>query len=100
MTEQEYDEQIAPVLLELAQKVGTMGGSMVARVEWAPNEGETTRGGDWQSSVSMKLAYLGAMCNGNLDKLVFSAQKYADTSQTIVGHLLKPITPESQRKES
>lgn len=97
MTEQEYDEQIAPVLLDLATKVGNLGGSMVARVEWAPNEGGTTRGGDWKSSVSMKLAYLGAMCNGNLDKLVFSAEKYADTSQTIIGYLMKPITPEPNK---
>src|SRR5690554_1481194 len=48
-TEQEYDEIIAPMLLEVARKVSELGMSLIARVEWEPGESGITQIGDLNS---------------------------------------------------
>lgn len=84
MTEQEYDEQIAPMLAEVAKKVSAMGGSMVARVEWAKDEaGITHIGITEQSGVGQQLTDLAALCRGNFDLLCIEAGKRFDLSQTV-----------------
>lgn len=94
MTEKEYDEQIAPALLDLANKVAAMGGSFVARVGWAPFEaGTTTAGFTDGTDVGQNLTRIAARCNGNLDALVMQCMRHGDVSQTIVGALMAPNRP-------
>lgn len=89
MTEQEYDEQIAPALAEIARKVAALGGSMVARVEWQKGDAGTTIAGVSEASgVAQQLAGLAALCNGNFDQLIIGAARRFDMSQTIVGQLV------------
>lgn len=95
MTEQEYDEQIAPVLAGIAQRVQELGGSMVARVEWEGQRAGITHIGIENSSVSQKLTDLAALCKGNFDLLYIEAAKKFDMSQTIVGRLMDP-TPSAR----
>lgn len=74
MTEQEYDEQIAPMLAKVAEKVSAMGGSMVARVEWAKDEAGITHIGITEKSVvGQQLTDLAALCRGNFDLLCIEA---------------------------
>lgn len=89
MTEQEYDEQIAPALAEIAKKIGDMGGSIVARVEWQGGEsGITILGVTEQSDVGQRLTQIAALCNGNFDQLYMTASRKFDMSQTIVGRFM------------
>lgn len=89
MTEQEYDEQIAPVLAEIAQKVCDLGGSLIARVEWAPDEaGITAQGISEWSGIAQKLAAHAMTCKGNLDSLYITLARRYDLSQTMVGRIM------------
>lgn len=91
MTEQEYDEQIAPALAEIARKVSELGGSIVARVEWQegdPGGGILFMGVDEDSSVAQRLTYFAALCRGNFDQLYISAARSFDLSQTLVGQIV------------
>lgn len=90
MTEQEYDEQIAPLLLEIANKVDSLGGSIVCRVEWGPDQaGITTLGVTKDSGAGKQLATLAALCQGNFDQLYFSSIKHFDMSQSVVARIMR-----------
>lgn len=90
MTEQEYDEVIAPALAEIALKIEKMGGSIVARVEWEPDEsGITHIGVSKQSGVGQQLALLAALCRGNIDLLMMEAAKRFDMSQSVMGRMFQ-----------
>ena len=100
MTEQEYDEQIAPALLELSNKVAALGGSFVARVEWAlDGAGITAAGMTEEVSIGQKLANIAARCGGNLDALVFHCLKHYDTSRTVVGRMMRGSQAHDQPKD-
>ena len=76
MTEQFYDEEIAPVLLELAKKCDEKSISLISAVEFAPND----IGGTYnikKPGIEMKVAYLGCRCLGNVDNLIMSLLKDA-----------------------
>jgi hypothetical protein len=89
MTEQEYDTLIEPKLKELAEHVMQLGGSLVARVEWAPGEAGITHAGVTNASgAAQRLAYIAALCRGNLDHLVITAMKTMDTSATMVARFM------------
>lgn len=87
MTEQEYDEQIAPALLDLANKTAALGGSFVARVEWAKDESGITAAGIEKgvTGVGQWMTYIAANANGNLDAFYYRSAKQFDLSPTIVG---------------
>ena len=75
MTEQQYDEVIAPMLLAVAQKCKELGMAMVARVEWEPGEAGITQMGDNEWSGSQMLAHLACHSHGNIDRLCLTLVK-------------------------
>jgi len=86
MSEQEYDEIVAPMLLEVLHKVKELGGSMVARVEWEPDHAGTTQWVPDSAGIGQKLTQLAAHSGGNIDTLCITAMKRFDCSQSVVLH--------------
>ena len=87
MTEQEYDDIIAPMLLEVAKKVKELDGNIVARVEWEPGEGGTTAHGDMKNaSCAQFMTYLAVKCNGNIDAMLITLCRERDVSQSVFLH--------------
>ena len=86
-TEQEYDEQVAPALAEVARLCRSLGMALVARVEWAEPEQEPhcgiTQVGNDEASVSQRLTHLAAHSGGNFDLLCIEAKKRFDTSASV-----------------
>ena len=89
-TEQEYDEIIAPMLADVAKRCDELGMSLIARVEWEPDEaGITQIGIGDDAGIGQKLAQLAVHCRGNFDSLYISAAHRFDMSQTMVGSILQ-----------
>ena len=87
MTEEEYDTIIAPMLADVANRVQELGGSIVARVEWAKDEGGITYlGVDGGSGVTQQLTALAALSRGNIDAMMMEAMKRFDCSQSMFLH--------------
>lgn len=81
-TEKEYDEFIGPMLTDLAKKASDLGMSFVARVEWAPDEGETTHAGHVTSATQV-LTQHAALSRGNVDAMLLHLIKSGvDCSQS------------------
>lgn len=84
-TEQEYDEIIAPLLAKVAKRCDDLGMSLIARVEWKPDEaGVTQIGIGKESGIGQRLTHLAAHSRGNIDTLCIEAIKRFDVSQSIV----------------
>jgi len=84
MSEQFYDEEIAPALLALADKAKEHGMTFVARVEWAPGEGGSTFGGDFSSAgIAQVMTALSARSNGNVDGVLLELIKRFNVSASI-----------------
>ena len=87
--EQIYDEEIAPALMQIAEKIKALGMSMVAVVEYAPNErGDTTVMGG-VSGLEMHMVYMCAKTVPNVDSYIlnlkrFCYQRNIDTSTSMV----------------
>ncbi|WP_209020919.1 hypothetical protein, partial [Shinella sumterensis] len=60
---------IGPMLTDLAKKASDLGMSLVARVEWAPDEGETTHAGHVTSATQV-LTQHAALSRGNVDAML------------------------------
>lgn len=84
-TEQEYDEIIAPMLLEVAKKAKELGMSLVARVEWEPGESGITQIGDL-SSIGQLLTHAAAHSHGNIDALCLHLIKTCNVEQSMFLH--------------
>ena len=86
-TEQEYDEILAPMLAEVAQKSADLGMSFVARVEWEPGEAGITQIGPQDISIGQRMAWFAVHSQGNIDKMILSMQRAGiDFSQSIYLH--------------
>lgn len=83
-TEQEYDEIIAPMLLAVANRCKELGMSIIARVEWEPEESGITQSGIDDATIGQKLTQLAAHCGGNFDALAILARRKFDCSNSIV----------------
>lgn len=70
MSEQFYDDEIAPVLAELAEKCRDNGLSLVAVCEYAEDQIGRTSIMQQSTSAAMRLAMYGALARGNVDDLV------------------------------
>lgn len=81
-TEQEYDEIIAPLLLDVAKKAKELGMSLIARVEWEPGESGITQIGDL-SSIGQLLTHAAAHSHGNVDTLCLHLIKNCDVSHSM-----------------
>lgn len=78
MRGQIYDEQIAPLLLKAAKLCEANNLSMIARVEYAPEEFGTTGFMDKSATFPMRLVDWAARCNGNVDALIMKIQNLAN----------------------
>lgn len=86
-TEQEYDDIIAPMLAEVAEKAAILGMTLVARVEWEPGEAGITQIGPQDISIGQRMAWFAAHSQGNIDKMLLSMQRAGiDFSQSIYLH--------------
>ena len=81
-TEQDYDDIIAPMLADVANRCNKLGMSLIARVEWEPGETGITQIGP-MNSAGQWLTQMAAHSHGNIDKLCFTAIKTKDVSQSI-----------------
>ena len=77
-----YDDEVAPLLLALAEKCQARGMPFLAMVEWRnaddePESGETVTLGPRPSSKAM-LAGMGIRARGNIDALVMAASRHAE----------------------
>lgn len=82
-TEQQYDELIAPKLAEVGMLCANLGMSIVARVEWAPDQSGITQIVPDTAGVGQKLTQLAAHSRGNIDSLLIAAMRKFDYSQSV-----------------
>lgn len=85
MSEREYDEIIAPMLLAVAKRCEELGMSLIARVEWEPGESGITQIGPMTSSGQWLTLYA-AHSHGNIDKLCLTAIHEKDVSASLFLH--------------
>lgn len=83
--EQQYDAEIAPLLLAVAKKCQELGFPMVASVEWEPGEtGRTETHPPWGKngfpSAKQRLVHYAARCNGNIDAMLIAVLRDAEKS--------------------
>jgi len=98
VTEQDYDEIIAPMLLEVAKKVNELNGNIVARVEWEPGEGGITLDGDMKNAgIAQYMTFLAAMSKGNIDSMLINLIKEKDVSQSVFLHTHNRPSPTTNR---
>jgi hypothetical protein len=71
-----YDEQIAPVLLDLAKKCQDNGLSIAAMVEWDPGETGRTAALAGNSGFGIRMVEMAMRCHGNVDSLIMGLMKY------------------------
>ncbi len=85
MSEKDYDEIIAPALLEIAKKAESLGMSFVASVEWEPGESGSTVTGDFSNAgVTQYMTLLAARSNRNIDAVCLGLiKRFPDTSASI-----------------
>ncbi len=82
--EKQYDEIIAPMLLEVSAKCRELGLNMVARVEWEPDKYGITQVMQDNAGIGQKLTHLAAHSRGNIDLLCIEAMKRFDCSQSAI----------------
>lgn len=79
MTNEEfYDNEIAPVLAELAKKCGEREMGFLSAVGLGPESIATTSLLFSDSGIAMTLASLAIHAKGNVDELFFALKRYAD----------------------
>jgi len=78
MTEAEkfYDEEVAPVLMELARKCEGANLSMVCVVEWTPGDVGKTMTVRAGAGIGLRQTYWAALANGNADLLIGQMVKH------------------------
>lgn len=84
MSEEAYDEQIAPMLLEIAKKSEELGMTFVASVEWETGETGSTAVGDFSKAGPAQFMTLcAARSNGNFDAVGLAMLKKYDCSASM-----------------
>jgi len=76
MTEQIYDEQIAPLMMQAAKICEAAGVALVATVEYAPGEFGSTAILPDGAATRLRLA-AGYLLSGNVDTLIIELMKQA-----------------------
>lgn len=77
MSEQFYDKEVAPLLLELANKCGDHGMAFVAVVEYEPGERGTTARIPAGSDISMTMLRHCAHSGANVDGYIIGLLRHA-----------------------
>jgi hypothetical protein len=75
MSEQQYDAEIAPELLRLANKCKELGMSFTATVEYEPGARGTTVAGIEDNNMDMVIAYWAGRYGGRLDDLLLAVSR-------------------------
>lgn len=91
-----YDNGIAPELLRLCKLCEDNGLSMIAVVEWAPNETGRTLSLRSGSGFGIRMTEAAAQANGNVDSFMVALQRYAREhghSSMVLNMLGVPLTP-------
>jgi hypothetical protein len=84
MSEQEYDEIVAPMLHDVAERCRELGMTLIARVEWEPDSYGITQVVPEDAGIGQKMTQLAAHCRGNIDLFCMEAMKRFDCSQSAV----------------
>jgi hypothetical protein len=72
-----YDEEIAPLLLEVGKKCKERGLSFTAAVEYAPNQVAGTSIISEGAGIEIQLVHQAVKAQGNVDALFMAIQRYA-----------------------
>jgi hypothetical protein len=72
-----YDREVAPVLMDLAGKCQDKGLSIVAMVEWDPGETGRTAALAGNAGFGIRMAHTAMQSHGNVDSLIMAIMKYA-----------------------
>lgn len=84
MSEQYYDDHIAPKLLELAKDAAAHGMTFVASVEWEPGESASTITGDMsKAGCTQYMTALSARSQRNIDGVLVGLIKRFDVSASM-----------------
>lgn len=91
MSEEFYDTEVAPVLLELAKACEARGVPFLALVEYAPNKPARTEFLPTTAGIEQRLATWAARADGNIDALMLTVQRYAEAHghSSVVLEILK-----------
>jgi hypothetical protein len=95
MSEDLYDEKIAPVLAQLGALCKEHSLPFLAVVEYAPGEFGQTTTTTPEQSLPMTMANIAARCRGNLDSFTISLLRHCkergiDTSASFVANRFAP----------
>jgi hypothetical protein len=96
VSEQYYDEHVAPKLLALAKDCEARGFSLVAVCEWSPHEGGTTATIAAGAGIGIRLTHAMAQAKGNVDSFMIAAARYARQhghSSVVLSQMGVPTTP-------
>jgi len=97
MSEQIYDEQVAPALMEIMKVCNANGMPFIAQVEYAPGEFGTSADLPEGRSLVMGLMYAAGRCRGNVDSLIMWMMNHAKEhghSSAFLMQLGVPLQPE------
>jgi hypothetical protein len=99
VSEQFYDEKVAPELLRLAELCKANGLSFVAEVEWTPGESGTTAALQADASFAIRLVHTATKARGNVDALMMALMRYGREhghNSAALSILNVPATPEGK----
>ena len=71
-----YDSEIAPALLELAEKCKGNGLSLVAMVEWDPGETGRTAAFAGNAGFGIRMVETAMRCGNNVDSFIMALMKH------------------------
>jgi hypothetical protein len=72
-----YDENVAPVLMDLAKKCQDNGLSIIAMAEWDPGETGRTASITANAGYGIRMAEAAMRSHGNADSLIMGLMKHA-----------------------
>ncbi|MAY78597.1 MAG: hypothetical protein CL802_13660 [Citromicrobium sp.] len=93
MSEQVYDDKVAPLLRQVAEICMQHKMTLIARVEWERDKAGITQIVPDDAGIGQKLTQLAAHSHGNIDALCLSAVRHFDCSASAV---LAPLTREQK----
>ena len=76
MGEEFYDEEIAPALMRLAKSCEEHGLSLIAMVEFGPNETGSTFSVRENAGIEIQVARMAMRSQGNADMLIMGLRDY------------------------
>ena len=98
-----YDAEVAPLLTQLGMQCQARGLSLIAVVDWGDGDVGLTGTVSKTASPQTKWAQMAAMCQRNVDKLIFGLMQYGREhghSSLCLKLLDVPTTPEAPKPEA